>query len=47
MVMTPFLFRQLLLEHDVALELLYGRGELRTAFADEGIEAEGRECAVN
>ena len=42
-----FLFRELLLEHDVAHELLYGRGELPAAFAEEGIKTEGRECAVN
>jgi len=42
-----FLFCELLLEDDVALELLYGRGELSAAFAEEGIKAEGRECALN
>ena len=30
-----------------ALELFYGRGELPTASAEEGIKTEGRECAVN
>ena len=38
-----FLFREVLLEHDVALELLYGRGELPTAFTEEGIKTKDRE----
>jgi len=42
-----FLFCELLLEDDVALELLYGRGELPAAFAEEGIKARGREGALN
>jgi hypothetical protein len=45
--MSLFLFREVPLEHGVALEFLYGRGELPTAFAEEGIKTEGRECAVN
>ena len=35
------LFRELLREGDVALELFCGRGELLAAFADNGIEAVG------
>jgi hypothetical protein len=34
-----FLFRELLRENDVALELLYVRGELLAAFAEEAINA--------
>ena len=45
--MSLFLFREVPLEHDVALKLLYGRGELPTAFAEEGIKTEGCECAIN
>ena len=37
------LFRELLREDDVALELFCGRGELLAAFAANGIEAEGVE----
>ena len=42
-----FLFRKLLRENDDALELLYGRGELLAAFAEEAIKVKGSALVVN
>jgi hypothetical protein len=42
-----FLFREVLVEDDDALELLYGRGELPMAFAEEEFKAERRQRALN